>query len=169
MLGIPPSPLADDTTFFRRVTIDIAGRVPTEPEVKAFLADQTSDKRARWIDQLLDSDDYADYFANKWNLILRNKPATANDHPGSYGFYQWIWNSIYENKPYNEFVSEIVSASGDPISNPAVVWYRDVNEINEQVEDTAQLFLGVRIQCARCLAWFESSTGKCSGLDCGFR
>ena len=150
VLGIPPSELCDDNTFIRRVTIDIAGRLPTETEVKAFVADETPEKRAIWIDQLLDSPEYADYFANKWNMVLRNKPEGAPDAAGTYGFHQWIWNSIYENKPYDQFVSQMITAAGDPTRNPAVIWYRSVNENNEQVEDTAQLFLGVRIQCARC-------------------
>ncbi|QDU79997.1 Bacterial Ig-like domain (group 2) [Polystyrenella longa] len=150
LLGIPPSDLCDDNTFIRRVSIDIAGRLPTEDEVRAFVADETPNKRALWIDQLLESPEYADYFAKKWNMILRNKPNAATDAAGTYGFYQWIWNSMYENKPYDKFVSEIITAAGDPTRNPAVIWYRSVNENNEQVEDTAQLFLGVRIQCARC-------------------
>ena len=150
VLGIPPSPLCDDATFLRRVSIDIAGRLPTEREVTAFLADRDPAKRDKLIDRLLDSPAYADYFANKWNLILRNKKRTPDRHRGDVRVPRWIRNSLYENKPFDQFVREILTASGDPASSPAVVWYREVDEINEQVEDTAQLFLGLRIQCARC-------------------
>ena len=150
LLGIPPSQLADDATFLRRVSIDITGTIPKEEEVRAFLADPSADKREKLVDRLLASEAYADYFANKWNLVLRNKKRQAQDINGTYAFYRWIWDSLYENKPYDQFVREIVSASGEATSNPAVVWYREVNEVNEQVEDTAQLFLGLRIQCARC-------------------
>ena len=150
LLGIPPSQLADDATFLRRVSIDITGTIPKEDEVRAFLADPSPDKREKLVDRLLSSEAYADYFANKWNLVLRNKKRQAQDINGTYAFYRWIWDSLYENKPYDQFVREIVSASGEATSNPAVVWYREVNEVNEQVEDTAQLFLGLRIQCARC-------------------
>jgi hypothetical protein len=150
LLGIPPSQLADDATFLRRVSIDITGTIPTEKEVVAFLADPSADKREKLVDKLLDTEAYADYFANKWNLVLRNKKRRTEDLYGTYAFYRWIWSSLYENKPYDQFVREIVSASGEATSNPAVVWYREVNEVNEQVEDTAQLFLGLRIQCARC-------------------
>ena len=150
VLGIPPSHVCDDATFLRRVSIDITGTLPTDEEVQAFLADTDPEKRDKLIDRLLDSPEYADYFANKWNMVLRNKKRNNEDLAGTYAFYQWIWDSLYENKPYDEFVGDILTASGDPESNPAVIWYREVAETNEQVEDVAQLFLGVRIQCARC-------------------
>jgi hypothetical protein len=150
VLGIPPSQLADDATFLRRVYTDITGSLPTGPEAEAFLADPDPEKRNKVIDRLLDSPEYADFFANKWNLVLRNKKRQNDDLSGTYKFYRWIWLSLYENKPYDQFVREIVAASGDAAYNPPVIWYREVNESNEQVEDTAQLFLGLRIQCARC-------------------
>lgn len=150
VLGIPPSPLADDATFLRRVSIDVSGTLPTEEQVRAFLADTDPAKRDKLVDRLLESPDYADYFANKWNLVLRNKNRAPDDSSATYGFYQWIWSNLYENKPYDQIVREVLTASGDSTSNPAVVWFREVDENNEQVEDTAQLFLGLRIQCARC-------------------
>lgn len=150
LLGIPPSQVCDDGTFLRRVYVDITGNLPTAEESAAFLKDSDPQKRDKVIDRLLDSPEYADYFANKWNLVLRNKKRQNDDLPGTYAFHQWIWDSIYDNKPYDEFVRDIVTATGDQRFNPAVIWYREVDENNEQVEDTAQLFLGMRIQCARC-------------------
>ena len=102
------------------------------------------------IDQLIDSTAYADFFANKWNMVLRNKKRNSDELQGSLAFYRWIWTSLYDNKPYDQFVREILTAAGDANINPAVTWYREVDETNEQVEDVAQLFLGLRIQCARC-------------------
>ena len=150
LLGIPPSDVCDDSTFLRRVSIDIAGRLPEEAEVRAFLADTDPKKRDKLIDRLLDSPHYADYFANKWNMVLRNKRERNEDRPGTFAFHQWIWNSLYENKPYDQFVRDIITASGDAEFNPPAAWYREVDQTDEQVEDTAQLFLGMRIQCARC-------------------
>ncbi len=150
LLGIPPSPVCDDATFLRRVTLDITGALPNEETVQAFLAATGADKRDRLIDELLDSTAYADHFANKWNFVLRNKKERGEDAPGTFLFHQWVWDSIYENKPYDQFVREIITASGEPLINPAVTWYREVDQTEEQVEDTAQLFLGLRIQCARC-------------------
>jgi hypothetical protein len=149
-LGIPASDVCDDATFLRRVSLDITGGLPTEEEVRTFLADTSADKRDRLIDRLLDTTAYADHFANKWNFVLRNKKEGADDAPGTMLFHQWLWTKMYDNTPYDQFVREIVTASGDPQTNPAVVWYRDVDSTEEQVEDTAQLFLGLRIQCARC-------------------
>ena len=150
-LRLPPSPRCDDATFLRRVTADIAGRVPTLAETRAFLADADPQRRDKLIDRLLDSPDYADTFANKWSAILRNKRTDDALHRhGSYAFHDWIRARLLENKPYTEFVSEILTASGEPGINPPVVWYRQVADTNQQVEDAAQLFLGQRLQCARC-------------------
>lgn len=149
-LGLPPSDLSSDGTFLRRVTIDIAGRLPTPTETEQFLMDQDSSKRARAIDRLLDSPDYADYFANKWAAVLRNKRATNARKVHTYGFHSWIQRSLRENKPYDEFVREVITASGDSQFNPPVNWYNEVKDQSAQLEDTAQLFLGMRIQCAKC-------------------
>ena len=149
-LGVPPSPVCDDATFLRRVSIDIAGRLPTLDETKAFLADQDPAKRDRAIDRLLDSADYADYFANKWTAVLRNRRQNPNYMHGTYAFHDWIRDNLYANKPYDQFVRDILTASGEIGDNPPVAWYREVKDTNQQVEDCAQLFLGLRIQCARC-------------------
>jgi hypothetical protein len=150
VLGIPPSALSDDATFLRRVHIDLTGTLPTEEQVTAFLSDQDPDKRNKLIDRLLDTTAYADYFANKWNMVLRNKRRGNDQQSTTYAFYRWIWSSLYENKPYDQFVRDILTASGNAEENPPVTWYREVDQANEQVEDVAQLFLGLRIQCARC-------------------
>jgi hypothetical protein len=150
VLGIPASPVADDATYLRRVYVDLTGTLPTEAQVAAFLADQNPEKRNQLIDRLLDLPAYADYFANKWNMVLRNKRRNNDQQATTYAFYRWIWSSLYENKPYDQFVREILTASGNADDNPPVTWYREVDQTNEQVEDVAQLFLGLRIQCARC-------------------
>ncbi|MEZ6131938.1 MAG: DUF1553 domain-containing protein [Planctomycetaceae bacterium] len=150
LLGIPPSQVADDATFLRRVSLDLTGTLPSDSKVRQFLASTDAKKRDVLIDELINSTEYADHFANKWNFILRNKKSKGEDTAGTHLFHQWVWNSLYENKPYDRFVREIITASGEPLINPAVNWYREVDQVEEQVEDTAQLFLGIRIQCARC-------------------
>ncbi len=150
LLGIPPSALCDDATFLRRVSIDVTGALPSPAEVRAFLGDSDPAKREHVVDRLLESTAYADLFANKWNMILRNKRRGDEDKSGTYAFHRWIWQSLYQNKPFDEFVREILTASGSLSFNPAVVWYREVDSVEEQVEDSAQLFLGLRLQCARC-------------------
>jgi hypothetical protein len=149
-VGMPPSEACDDATFIRRVTLDIAGRLPKPEEVTAFLADNSSSKREGLVDRLVDSGDYADYFANKWSALLRNKRETPASARGNYAFHGWIRDSLYRNKPFDQFVREIVAASGDSTTNPPVAWYRGAKTTQIQLEDTAQLFLGTRLQCAQC-------------------
>jgi len=150
VLGIPPSPLADDATFLRRVYVDITGTLPSAEEVQAFLADTNPAKRDALVDRLVDSPAYADYFANKWNMVLRNKRDGNDLQSSTFGFHRWLWTALYDNQPYSDMVTNLLTASGGPDENPAVTWYREVDQTNEQVEDVAQLFLGLRIQCARC-------------------
>lgn len=151
-MGLPPSPLSEDSKFLRRVTLDIAGRIPTKEEADAFLASEDPDKRAKKIDELLASPDYADHFAGKWAGILRNKVDRGRDWVArdSHAFHAWIRTSLIENKPYDQFASELVLASGKAIENPAVSWYRVVQDQKERMENIAQVFLGIRMQCAQC-------------------
>ena len=149
-VGMPPSEICDDATFLRRTAIDVAGRLPTPEESRTFLADKDPAKRDKWIDALLSSGEYADFFANKWSALLRNKRTAPTFTRGTYAFYGWIRDSLMENKPYDQFAREILAASGEIGQNPAVAWYRQVKEPTAQLEDTAQLFLGTRLQCAQC-------------------
>lgn len=149
-LGIPPSVLCDDATFLRRVTLDIAGRLPSEEEATAFLADTSPDKRERAIDELLRSPDYADFFASKWTALLKNRRDDASDIVSNFAFHAWVRDSLLANKRYDQFVRELLGATGTVIGNPPVAWYKRVKEPKEQIEDVAQLFLGVRMQCAQC-------------------
>jgi hypothetical protein len=149
-VGMPPSALCDDATFLRRVSIDIAGRLPTPEETQRFLAATNAARRDKLIDTLLDSPDYADYFANKWSALFRNKRGDGNQTRGTYAFHGWMRDSLLMNKPFDQLVREIVAATGDIGENPPVAWYRQVKEATTQLEDTAQLLLGQRLQCAQC-------------------
>lgn len=149
-VGMPPSELSDDATFLRRTAVDIAGRLPTAAEARDFQSNTNADKRVQWIESLLASSDYADNFANKWTALLRNKRAEPGYKRGNFAFHSWIRESFAQNKPYDQFAREILAASGDLSHNPPVAWYRQVNSMTAQLEDTAQLFLGQRLQCAQC-------------------
>ena len=149
-LGVPPSEVCSDSTFIRRVYLDVAGRTPTGDESQAFVNDKDPEKRNKLIDRLLASGDYADYFANKWAAVLRNKKQNNSQTRGAYVFHEWIRDSLHRNKPYDQFTRDILAASGEISQNPPVVWYRSVTSTEQQLEDCAQLFLGLRIQCARC-------------------
>lgn len=150
-LGLPPSKVCDDGTFLRRATIDIAGRLPTREETQQFLSDHDARKRDKLVDRLLASGDYADYFANKWSAVLRNRrPSDKDDPKPTAAFHAWIRDSLDKNKPYSQFVREILTAEGEMGAAAPLVWYREVKDPTAQLEDVAQLFLGQRIQCARC-------------------
>jgi hypothetical protein len=149
-LGVPPSAVCDDATFLRRVTLDIGGRLPTEEEATAFLASKDEGKRDKVIDELLRSPDYADFFANKWTALLKNRRDDESDTVSNFAFHAWVRDSFLANKPYDQFVRELLAATGTVIGNPPVAWYKRVKEPKQQIEDVAQLFLGVRMQCAQC-------------------
>lgn len=152
-LGVEPSPAADDYEFIRRVTVDICGTLPTSEEVVRFSKDERPDKKARLIDQLLERPEHASWFALKWAAILQNRGrgySTRRQREGTALFTAWIRDSIAENKPYDRFVSEILTATGSQQQVPPTVWYRSVRTTQDYVESIAQSFLGVRIQCAQC-------------------
>jgi hypothetical protein len=149
-LGLPPSAIADDNTFIRRVSIDVAGRLPTPAEVEAFISDANPKKREALVNRLLESDEYADYFAGKWSALLRNKRTDPKDARGNFAFHRWIRDSLAENTPYDRFVRDVITASGNVDTHPPVVWYRQAKDVTTQMEDTSQLFLGQRLQCAQC-------------------
>jgi len=149
-LGIPPSPVCDDSTFLRRVSLDVAGRLPRDEELQAFLNDPSDHKRNDAIERLLQSSEYADYFANKWTAMLKNRRDDASDITSNFAFYSWVRDGLLANKPYDQMVRELLAATGTVIANPPVAWYKRVKEPKQQLEDVAQLFLGVRMQCAQC-------------------
>jgi len=149
-MGMPPSSVCDDSTFIRRVSIDIAGRLPTPEEARAFLADEDSAKRDKLVSRLLDSTEYAEYFANKWSALLRNHRTRPAEAGATFAFHDWIRDSLLTNKPYDQFVRQILTASGTVEQNPPAAWYRQGQDSNVQLQDTAQLFLGLRLQCAQC-------------------
>ncbi|MDZ4406007.1 MAG: DUF1549 and DUF1553 domain-containing protein [Prosthecobacter sp.] len=149
-IGVPPSPICDDSSFLRRISLDIGGRLPTDEETKAFLASKEPDKRDRAIEALLNSPDYADYFANKWTSLLKNQRTEAADITANFAFHAWMRDSLLANTKYDQIVRQILASTGTIVSNPPVAWYKRVKEPNVQLEDVAQLFLGVRMQCAQC-------------------
>ena len=150
-LGLQPSAVCDDPTFLRRVTVDLCGRLPTPEEVRAFLADSSADKRDKAVDRLLTTADYPAYFAMRWGTILRNSNL-AGSTQASYAFQNWIKDLIARNRPYDELVRGVIAAAGEWQDAPAINWYwqsRD-DQLHQVTADTAQVFLGIRLQCARC-------------------
>lgn len=148
-LQIEPSPLCDDATFARRSSLDLVGLLPTAEEARAFVADTSPDKRRLWIDKLVNRPEFADWWALKWCDLLRVEEKTL-DSKGVAAFHGWIRNSIAKGQPMDEFVRELVSAKGSTYTVPATNYYRALRDPATRAEATAQIFLGVRLQCAKC-------------------
>jgi hypothetical protein len=150
-LGLVPSELCSDEQFIRRVSIDLTATLPTPAQVQAFVADKDPHKRDKLVDRLLDSEEYSYYFANKWADILRVKRRGQPDRArGTFAFHNWIRTAIARDKPYDEFARAILGACGDEVSNPPTVWYKELQNPEQFVDDTAQVFLGLRLACAQC-------------------
>lgn len=150
LLGLPPSELSDDSSFLRRSSIDIMGRIPTKEEIVSLLKDTSPDKRASAIDRMLDSEEYAENFASKWAVLLRNKRDVPEDIRTTFAFYSWLKSNMRDNAPFDEFVGNIITASGTFTQTPQVAWYRSVEDPKEQMQDISQVFLGIRMECAQC-------------------
>lgn len=148
-LGIPASELTDDGTFLRRVYLDTIGTLPTSDEARAFLADTDPHKRSRLIDQLLDRPEYADFWAMKWSDLLRvdRDAVTAQ---GAVAMTNWIRRQFAENRPYDEFVREIVTATGNTAADSPAAFYKVLGTPEIMSRSISQVFLGVRIECAQC-------------------
>jgi hypothetical protein len=148
-LGITPSEPAGDATFLRRASLDVIGRLPTAEEVRAFLADASPNKRSALIDQLLERPEYADYWANKWADLLRPNPYRVGIK-AVYNLDAWLRDAFRKNKPYDQFVREIVTAQGSTFRDGPVTVFRDRREPAEITPMVSQLFLGIRLECAKC-------------------
>ncbi len=148
-LGITPSMPASDATFLRRAYLAAIGRLPTPTEVRAFLADKSPEKRTKLIDALLQRPEYADYWANKWADLLRPNPYRVGIK-AVYNLDAWLRDAFRKNKPYDQFVRELLTAKGSTFRNGATVVFRDRREPDEITTIVSQLFMGVRLDCARC-------------------
>jgi hypothetical protein len=150
-LGLTPSAPASDQQFVRRLYVDLVGRIPTVAETRRFLDSTAADKRDRLVDELLASPDYAAFMALKWGAILQNKRGDRGENAfGTHAMALWLKDAFHADLPYDVFVRAILTASGTPDLVPPVMWYRNVRTPEENVDNVSQLFLGTRIQCARC-------------------
>jgi hypothetical protein len=148
-LNVAPSNLCDDAEYLRRVFLDVIGVLPTPAEARAFLADRRADKRSRLVDELLERPEYADYWALQWADLLR-VDRQALGRKRSYAYYQWLRQNLSHNRPYDEWVRELVTAEGLLNESAPASFYKAVPKPGEAAGTLAQVFLGVRIACAEC-------------------
>ena len=158
-LGLEPSSLCTDEVFIRRAFIDTIGTLPEPAKVKAFLESKAPDKRSQLVDELLGLtgdpardlyvEPWSAYWGMKWGDLLRNNRNKVGDG-GMWAFSNWIRQSLRENKPMNEFVSEIITAQGSIYQNGPANYFKIATKPEDLAEATSQIFLGVRLQCAKC-------------------
>jgi hypothetical protein len=148
-MEILPADLTTDEEFLRRIYYDVIGLPPTPEEARAFLEDKSADKRARVIDRLLERPEHAEFWALKWGDLLKIRFDLMNDK-GTWGMYRWIRDSVASNKPFDRFVRDIVVAEGSCDENPAANYWRVFTDPNDASEATVQIFLGIRLMCAKC-------------------
>jgi len=149
MMNILPSDVCTDDEFCRRAYLDCVGRMPTTEEVKAFLADKDAKKREKLVDKIVDLPEFSDFWALKWADVLRSSRKTIQ-LKGSHTFQAWLREHFLKNTPMDAVVREIITSSGNSYANPPANYYRIAKDPQSLAETTAQLFLGVRMQCAKC-------------------
>jgi hypothetical protein len=148
-LGITPSPLAGDDEFLRRLYLDGIGTLPKPEEIRAFLADKSADKRAKAIDKVLDRPEFVDFWALKWGDLLRINRTALTDK-GMWSFHNWVRAALRDSRPVDEFVRDIITAEGSTFTEGPANYYRIGRTSDDWAETTSQVFMGVRVQCAKC-------------------
>ncbi|MBT7919530.1 MAG: DUF1553 domain-containing protein [Planctomycetaceae bacterium] len=149
LLGIRPSELVDDADFLRRVYLDSIGTLPTVEEARAFLSNRALDKREKLIDDLLRRSEYADFWAMKWADILRVDRERIQSN-GTIAMTRWLRYQFANNRPYDEFVTAVITAVGSTVSESPAAFYVVHNDAEKMARSISQAFLGVRIECAQC-------------------
>lgn len=148
-MGIAPSGQCDDSTFIRRVFIDTIGTLPKPDEVREFLADTRKDSRNRLIDRVLSRDEFADYWALKWADTLLVDRKSLGER-GAFEFHRWLRSQMESNRPYDEWVRELITATGISGKYGPVNFYRALRKPEDAGKGISQAFLGIRMDCAQC-------------------
>lgn len=148
-LSIQPSPRCDDSTYVRRAFLDAVGRLPTAAEARDFVANTAEGKRSKLVDALLERKEFSDYWALKFADILRVEEKIL-DPRGVDLFHAWIRTQLHNRVPHDKFVRSLVTGTGSTFDQPAANFYRANRDATTRGETSARLFLGTRLQCAKC-------------------
>ena len=149
-LRILPSGLCTDEEFLRRVTIDITGQLPTEDEYSTFMGDTAEDKRAALIERLLSRKEFSEIWAMKFAQLLMIKSSNQVSYKSAFLYNQWLTDNFARNVPLDQMVRELLGATGGTFSNPATNYYQIELDTLKRAENVAQVFMGIRTQCAQC-------------------
>ncbi|QDU27951.1 Bacterial Ig-like domain (group 2) [Anatilimnocola aggregata] len=148
-LGIEPSEMCDDATFLRRAFLDVIGVLPTAAEAKAFLADPAPNKRSLLVDRLLDRPEYADYWTMRFSDLLRVDQSKITPQ-GAVAITRWLQRQFVENRPYDQFVRELITAKGNVKAEGPAAFYKALDTPEIAARNVSQVFLGIRLECAQC-------------------
>lgn len=149
-LRIQPSEVCSDEEFLRRVTLDITGLLPMPEEYQRFISDSSPDKRAKLIDDLLERKEFVEIWVMKWAELLQIRTTPQISYKSMLRYYNWLQERIAHNVPVDVMVQELLSASGGTFSNAATNYYQGETDTLKVAENVAQVFMGMRIQCAQC-------------------
>lgn len=149
-LRISPSELCTDEAFLRRVYLDVIGVLPTVEEYHKFMNDKTPNKREKLVDELLGRKEFAELWVLKWAELLQIRSSNQVSYKSMLLYYNWLQDKIARNVPTNEWVQELLGANGGTFKNPATNYYQNETDILKVSENVAQVFMGMRIQCAQC-------------------
>lgn len=149
-LRILPSEVCSDEEYLRRATVDITGKLPTEEEYQEFIADTSDDKRAKLVDRLLERKEFSEIWAMRWAELLMIKSTNTVSQKSAFLYYSWLTEQISNDVPLDQMVREILTASGGTFSSPATNYYEIERDTLKTAENVAQVFMGLRTQCAQC-------------------
>ncbi len=148
-MRIEPTRLANDNELLRRIYLVVVGRLPSVDEAVLFLADPNPQKFEKLVDSLLQDPGYAALWALRWSDLLRNEQKVMSPK-GAVSWHRWIVDQVAQDRPVNEFVAEMVRTVGSTYENPPASFHRTHRDPETAAESIGQVFLGVRLQCARC-------------------
>ena len=149
-LRISPSELCTDEVFVRRAYLDVIGLPPTVEEYGRFMTSTAPDKRAKLVDELLERKEFSELWVNKWAEILQVKSSQTVSYKAMFLYYNWLVEKLSRNMPMDQMVQELLGANGGTFKNPSTNFYQSTNVTLEMTENVAQVFMGMRIQCAQC-------------------
>ena len=149
-LRVQPSELCTDAEFIRRVNLDVCGILPTAAETEQFIADADPKKREKLVDKLLARKEFVEMWVMKWSELLEMRSSLAVSYKATLLYYNWLQEQIAGNVPIDQMVQKLIGSVGGTFSNPATNYYQMEQERQKIAENVAQVFMGMRIQCAQC-------------------
>jgi hypothetical protein len=149
-LRIVPSELCSDEAFLRRVYVDIIGVLPTPEEYTRFMSDPAPNKREKLVDELLGRKEFAELWVLKWAELLQIKSSIYVSYKAMLLYYNWLQDRIASNVPVDQWVQELLASKGGTFKSPATNYYQIERDTLKITENVAQVFMGMRVQCAQC-------------------